>query len=375
MEYDQASTAAIRILQLRAAAAAGSLLASELRGISGDVTLPRSEGFVNEPSASTLNRRVEILAAFDARYRDFDMMAQSAIAWDQEYDHIGRGIFEGSLTQVVLSTMHVGRVAWKPGIMQRGAAPGHSWVIGLPIVAEGSLHARGRPIANGQPVLIGPCEDMAFIANGKTDIALAAIPVGQIERWMKVRRGALGLDRKYLDRPWKMTEREMVRRGTALSTLLNTLIKNRHGIEHNAVAAIEGQIVDVVLGMVPSVDVAEPLHRRAKIALKLRDMLEANVETPLNVQAICEALGVRERTLYLACMEAFGRPPKALLLEFRLNHVRRALSNPDMEKTVTAVAARFGFWHFGHFSAEYKRQFAELPSSTLAHALGKSASV
>ncbi|GLS28393.1 AraC family transcriptional regulator, ethanolamine operon transcriptional activator [Mesorhizobium albiziae] len=328
---------------------------------------------MSEGTAGTTRRRVEILAAFDARYRDFDMMAESAIAWDQEYDHIGRGNFEGSLTQVVLTTMQAGRVGWKPGIMQRGAAPGHSWVIGLPIVAEGTLHARGRPIAVGQPVLIGPCEDMAFIANGATDIALAVIPVGQIERWMQVRRGAPGLDRKCLDRPWTMNQREIVERGTALATLLDALVKNQNGIEPNAVAVIEGQIVDVVLGMVPSTDVAEPLHRRARIALKLRDMLEANVETPCSVGAICDALGVRERTLYLACMEAFGRPPKALLLELRLNHVRRALAHPDLDKTVTAVAARFGFWHFGHFSAEYKRQFGELPSSTLTNALGKAA--
>ena len=34
------------------------------------------------------------------------------------------------------------------------------------------------------------------------------------------------------------------------------------------------------------------------------------------------------------------------------------------------MASRFGFSHFGNFSAEYKRQFAELPSITLAKALG-----
>jgi AraC family ethanolamine operon transcriptional activator len=29
------------------------------------------------------------------------------------------------------------------------------------------------------------------------------------------------------------------------------------------------------------------------------------------------------------------------------------------------VAARWGFWHFSQFSADYRRMFGELPSETL----------
>ena len=92
----------------------------------------------------------------------------------------------------------------------------------------------------------------------------------------------------------------------------------------------------------------------------------------MNVSAMCETLRVRERTLFLACAEAFGRPPKAMLPELRLNAVRRALTRPTSDPTVTTVASGFGFWHFGNFSAEYSRQFGELPSPTLAKTMGSS---
>lgn len=316
-------------------------------------------------------RRVEMLAAFESRYSDFDLMAASAIGWDQKYEHIGRGGFEGRLTQVVLSSLQLGRESWNPGIMQRGSAPASNWVFGLPIAAKGSLHLRGRHVAAGQPILVGPCDDISFIANGRTDLALAVIPVAQIERWMDIRRGAQGLGRKYLDRPWKIAERELVRRGIALARLLKTLLDGSEGeVSGNALAAIEDLVVDVVLGMVPSAEVAEPLHRRARIALRLRDMLMGSVETPVSVSTMCEELEVKERTLFLACVEAFGRPPKAMLLELRLNAVRRALAHPSAGQTVTAAAASLGFWHFGEFSAEYKRQFGELPSATLSKATG-----
>ena len=152
--------------------------------------------------------------------------------------------------------------------------------------------------------------------------------------------------------------------------LLRALLDRRESEPSGkALAAIEDQIVDVVLGMVPSTEVAEPLHRRAIIALKLRDMLISSLEVPFSISTMCEALGVKERTLYLACMEAFGRPPKALLLELRLNAVRRVLMQPSHGQTVTAAASGF-FWHLGEFSAAYKRQFGELPSATLAKATG-----
>jgi len=198
----------------------------------------------------------------------------------------------------------------------------------------------------------------------------ATIPVDQLEYWMRVRRGSSGLDKTNVDRPWKITEQEVVRRGAALATLLQPLLKGADGsIPPNALLAIEGHVVDILLGMVPSTEVAEPLHRRARVAMKLREILLEHLEVPLNVSQMCEALGVRERTLFVACVEAFGRPPKAMLLELRLNAARRALVHPDSERTVTTVASRFGFWHFGNFSAEYKRQFGELPSVTLAKSM------
>jgi AraC family ethanolamine operon transcriptional activator len=47
----------------------------------------------------------------------------------------------------------------------------------------------------------------------------------------------------------------------------------------------------------------------------------------------------------------------------RLNGVRRELRSTAA--TVQDAAARWGFWHLGQFSRDYKRQFGELPSQTL----------
>jgi AraC family ethanolamine operon transcriptional activator len=50
----------------------------------------------------------------------------------------------------------------------------------------------------------------------------------------------------------------------------------------------------------------------------------------------------------------------------RLNGVRAELRDGDPASTsVQAVALRWGFWHLGQFSVDYRRHFGELPSVTL----------
>lgn len=78
-------------------------------------------------------------------FDDIDAMAASPLAWNQEYEQIGRGRFHGQLTQLMMDRLQLGRVIWSPGVLQRGTAPVGTWVFGLPLSAEGSCtFAEGR---------------------------------------------------------------------------------------------------------------------------------------------------------------------------------------------------------------------------------------
>lgn len=67
-----------------------------------------------------------------------------------------------------------------------------------------------------------------------------------------------------------------------------------------------------------------------------------------------------------AFRELFGVSPKRYLQAVRLNGVRRDLLAATPEAKIADVANRWGFWHLGQFAADYRRQFDELPSETLA---------
>ena len=305
----------------------------------------------------------------EGRFDDIDAMAASPLAWDQTYEQIGRGRFQGRITQLLLDQVQLARAAWSPGVLQRGSAPKGTWAFGLPLVAEGSLHVRRRPAAPGELIAATSRDDVGFAATGPTDLMIVALPTSSIDRWVQTRRG---IDRFDLDLPsprWQVPADEIARRARTLSSLLEALTTESDDLLTDQVLPrIKSQIFDVILDMIPSAEIIEPLHNRASIARAVFAVLNERIDDPPSITELCLAVGAKERTLHLSCVEAFGRPPAKLLAELRLNAARRALLHPRKQTSVAAVAMLYGFTHFGRFADIYRRQFGELPSATFSKA-------
>jgi AraC family ethanolamine operon transcriptional activator len=305
-------------------------------------------------------------------FNDIDALAAHALEWDQHYEQIGRGQFQGQITQLVLERLQLGRLRWSPGVLQRGAAPKDTWVFGLPIRTEGSLHVRRRPVQDGELLAATSRDDVGFAATGPTELMVVVLPNKLIRRWMQVRRGNSGMDPDLPPRHWTVSRTEIIRRSNALSILLGELMgQSEVGVTAGLETRLESRISDAILDMIPSAETIESYHSRARIARAVLDVMRERLDDPPSVTDLCELVGARERTLFLSCVEAFGRPPAHLLLELRLNAAYRALIRPASGTTVTSAASHFGFTHFGRFSAMYAKQFGELPSATLAKSLGQ----
>jgi AraC family ethanolamine operon transcriptional activator len=110
-----------------------------------------------------------------------------------------------------------------------------------------------------------------------------------------------------------------------------------------------------------------PLMRSRDRAMRLclERMAQADWDN-LSPSLLCEVGGVGERTLQYAFRERFALTPAAFLKARRLSAVReRLLKAHEGEEKVGDVSAAFGFWHAGHFAADYRRAFGETPSETL----------
>ncbi len=108
------------------------------------------------------------------------------------------------------------------------------------------------------------------------------------------------------------------------------------------------------------------LASRAKLVNQAKDYMLANLDQPLTLKDLCQALHVSRNPLFHGFQEVLGVSPMEYLKVQRLQGVRRALKTaPPDSIGVTAIAQRFGFWSAGHFSRDYKQMFGELPSETL----------
>lgn len=104
---------------------------------------------------------------------------------------------------------------------------------------------------------------------------------------------------------------------------------------------------------------------RGRILAQVEAFLAAAGSEPVYISALCEKLGLPERTLRFVFEEQFGASPMRVLRARRLCDTRRALREAPKGTRVSDVAGQFGFWHLGQFAADYRSFFGERPSETL----------
>jgi AraC-like DNA-binding protein len=144
-----------------------------------------------------------------------------------------------------------------------------------------------------------------------------------------------------------------------LSTLLLSLPHNHSAALSNGANAPDGGCV---------------LPRTVRRA---QEILRSHLELPITLEELCTLTGASSRTLQQGFARHTGSSPMAWLRELRLDHVRAQLqasaggSGIGAAVRVADVAARYGFFHLGHFAAHYRRRFGELPSETASASQGE----
>src|SRR5262245_41825263 len=102
-----------------------------------------------------------------------------------------------------------------------------------------------------------------------------------------------------------------------------------------------------------------PAPRDVKKAI---DYMRRNMGRQIATTDLAAACGVAERTLRKHFRAFVGLSPLGYFLRLRLVAAREDLLNGANGGSVTEVATRYGFSHFGRFSSLYRQCFAEPPS-------------
>ena len=191
-------------------------------------------------------------------------------------------------------------------------------------------------------VVPGPCRIVALsIGRRLRD----SYPTYRVHRWTSVNRSSVAL-RRFLEKAAAFAAHD------------------------GAAEAATKEMAKLLAGawsVVPSIrtirerSCASVATRRLDRVLAARRFMHANIGEELKLGVISEAVRVSLRTLAYDFQDVVGMSPKAYLKAIRLDAVRNELARGDGRESVYDVAARFGFWHAGHFRADYQKMFGSSP--------------
>ncbi len=149
---------------------------------------------------------------------------------------------------------------------------------------------------------------------------------------------------------------------------LYSLVKNKSNFLNKATVnkLILEDYLPLLIAAIPSADSSFPkyLHRWSLVR-EIESYLVNNLEQPITLKELCEQFYTTKSPLIYAFQEILGMSPLAYLKLLRLHAMRRVLKSADPGTTIVSLMHKFGFWHPGRFSLDYKKLFEESPSETL----------
>jgi AraC family ethanolamine operon transcriptional activator len=306
------------------------------------------------------------------RSDDLEEHTQQLLDWKLEYDQLDCGRFEGQFLDVRLPGMQLFMENTSRRLRQRGELG--AGTVGMAMMLGG----QGDLVING--VRPGP-EGLAAVHDGPLEMTtpaectLAGVVVDEallqqvshdlLGRPLELRHGVVtGLT---------PTQERVAPLVTALrSGLLLATTKTQ------ALDAAETQL-DVrdhilvhllhVLADARDADAEGRASQRKWLVDRACEVMMSRPDEPPSLEEVCSAVGASARKLNYCFQDVLGLSPNRYVRALRLNAARRELRRcTDPQRSVYDVAVRWGFWHFGRFSCDYKRHFCESPSQSLRRA-------
>ena len=296
--------------------------------------------------------------------RDADELARNLSGWQQSYDQISAGRFQGTLDELCLPRLQVFRETINQAVRQScRVMPGALW-FGFPEhlePAEGN-RINGRKV---EPELImlhaGNSEFELLTGSGH---AIHGVVVGQ--QWLMAQvQDDCQIDWQGLQ-SWEVLRAAPLARAACVNTIKALLacpdqhdrVDLQQTLAENLLALLgHGGVLPAAAGS---------FQRRQRIVASVRDHVLSHLDQAITVPQMCEQAHVSRRTLQYCFEDIVGMSPIQYLRRVRLNGVRRQLRYPESGKeAIGTVASNWGFDNFSQFSSDYRKLFGACASQVV----------
>ncbi|MBV8618535.1 MAG: helix-turn-helix domain-containing protein [Curvibacter sp.] len=300
---------------------------------------------------------------------DIDLHTQQLQNWDLRYEQLDCGRFEGAFSEVRWPGMQIFIERTTRRIRQRGMLPADACGAGILLEGQGPVCLNGQQSDRGTLIA---CDAAELDLCTPADCTLAGMVIdGPLLR--EATRRLSDLDA--LLQPgallaMKPPEASLAPWRTLLTQSVQTVSRQPALMDDDGFRQrLQDDLLYSLISAMEGAHRAQriyPCDRRKRIVDRACELILSRPDAPPTMLEVCDQVGASPRKLGYCFNEVLGLSPARYIKAVRLNAVRRELSHGEAAGcSVYDVAARWGFWHFGHFSADYKRQFAELPSETL----------
>jgi AraC family transcriptional regulator, ethanolamine operon transcriptional activator len=307
----------------------------------------------------TKSARIPGSAVQFAQTQDIDEQASLLRGWNQTYDQISAGAFQGAFLEINLDRTQLFREVTSNALYQTGGLSARTVAVGVPLALRGNATFCGRRCDGSQLHVFSGSDAFEFFSPCGLDIAGFVFDADDF-------RAALTDDEqetmtRILAKPHL---RSMTQECADRLKQLFADACDAHTQYPGCRAAMTRDIAAALTCalMVERTDSREavPEPRRSRIVRQARELAAQGRDgSPVTVEELCRSVGVSRRALQYCFLETLGIGPSAYLRTVRLNGARRAIKHAG---SVADAAALWGFWHFGRFARDYRSMFGELPS-------------
>ena len=304
---------------------------------------------------------------------DVNEHAASLPQWDQQYEQISGGRFEGCIEELRIGPAQLFRERTRQAVLQRGMPRPGTLTLAVPVRVSGESVFCGQRLGPAQALAMRAGDEFELVTHGEFDVVALDVDLDFLADYAR-RVDALDLDGR-LPHSGTLSDAGGGSCAALRELLLTTLRTAREAgalLQHEPMRrALVHATCDVMLARLREAPAEAPppvtAATRQRVVREAREYMRRHAGEPIGVPELCAALQVSRRTLQYSFQDVLQLGPVAYLRALRLNGVRRDLSRGGPEP-VADCAARWGFWHLSRFAADYRALFGELPSCTLHRA-------
>lgn len=297
---------------------------------------------------------------------DFEEQAALLRGWNQEYAQVSSGAFKGSIAEMQFDDTYLFMEYSSQNLFQSGKLPDDRLAVGVPLKSGSNGLFCGAPCNPHSMHVFSGSKGFEFFSPAQLMMGGISIKREDLLANLSAEEKAIVLNRCDDAQLIRLDSNKISSFGGFMVGVFDMVQADPTLLDKASMRASLNKTVQSLLTecLLEHSGIAErPLSTEKcwGIIGQTRELVAQQSENPIRVAELCRHLNISRRTLQYCFTNMLGTSPVVYLRTERLNNVRRMLRTAN---SVTEAAAHWGFWHFGHFSQEYKLMFGELPSTT-----------